>query len=243
MNKKKILITGFPHCGTTIIRAKVGECKNVYEQTMEFETPQHFSENGNYDFYVWKHPYLNAEFRNNSFSIKPTSSLKDVYIIPIIRNPWNVFSSMYRKSKLTNDSFSIYNNNQGFSLSYYQNAAEVIYDAMQNNYDGVYPIRYEDIFKNNFQALKDIFNKIGLEYDDSIFQSRTKEYTFNNCKLSNEHNSSLDYDRFDELRTWQINQPMENMNSSIELPEDFSKMIEKLDIVHKLGYSDPRITG
>jgi len=33
---KRILVTGYPHCGTTMLRAKIGDCKNTYEQIREF---------------------------------------------------------------------------------------------------------------------------------------------------------------------------------------------------------------
>jgi hypothetical protein len=136
--------------------------------------------------------------------------------------------------------FSIYDNRQLHSIAYYNNAASVISDAIQNNYKDVYPIKYEDIFNNNFQALKDIFDKIGLQYDDNIFETKTKEYKHNDCKYID------DYDKKDlqdgAYRMWQINQPFKNMNGDIILPDDFSELLANSPSVQKLGYSDPRIT-
>jgi 3'(2'), 5'-bisphosphate nucleotidase len=36
--------------------------------------------------------------------------------------------------------------------------------------------------------------------------------------------------------------PFENRNSDIILPDGFSELLEKSEIIKKLGYSDPRIT-
>ena len=44
------------------------------------------------------------------------------------------------------------------------------------------------------------------------------------------------------LRAWQINQPFQNMNADINLPDDFSEMLANSPSIQKLGYSDPRIT-
>ena len=236
---KEILITGFPHCGTTVLRAKLGECKNTYEEQKEFAEPAHYHPNMEYDFYVWKHPFIHEEFRNHTFSIKPQTKYADIIIISIIRNPWNVFSSLYKRSTQSGE-FSIYDNKQGHSLSYYNNAATVILDAMKNNYDNVYPIKYEDMFDNNFKALKSIFDKIGLEYNDSLFETNTKIHSQAKAKYIEDYDKLGKYDS--EYRTWQINQKFENRNSDINLPDDFSELLANSPIIQELGYSDPRIT-
>jgi hypothetical protein len=96
------------------------------------------------------------------------------------------------------------------------------------------------MFDNNFQTLKNIFDKIGLQYDDNIFETKTKEYKHNDCEYID------DYDKKDlqngEYRMWQINQPFKNMNTHIILPDDFSELLANSPSVQKLGYSDPRIT-
>ena len=92
MKPQRILVTGFPHCGTTILRAKIGDCKDVYDSVGEFAEPQNYSTNIPNKWFVWKCPFLHSEFRNNTFSIKKDTWLEHDIIIPIIRNPWNVFT-------------------------------------------------------------------------------------------------------------------------------------------------------
>ena len=237
---KQILVTGFPHCGTTVLRAKIGECKNTKEQSNEFNDVTEFHPNMPYDFYVWKTPVIPGEFRNHTFSVKEETKYKDTIIIPVILNPWNIFSSLYKRGIQTGQ-FSIYDNRQGHSLAYYNNACAIISDAFEKNYKDVYPIKYEEMFDNNYQKLKEIFEKIGLEYDDTIFETRTKEYKHNDCEYIDDYNKKDLQDG--SYRMWQINQPFQNMNSDINLPDDFSEMLANSPSIQKLGYSDPRITG
>ena len=236
---KKILVTGFPHSGTTILRAKIGECKNTYDCNYECVDPPNFYPAMQYDFYVWKHPFLDAPFRNHTFAIKPESKYADTIVIPIIRNPWHIFSSLHKRGTQSNE-FSIYDNRQGHSLPWYENTCEVIFDAFQKNYKDVYPIKYEEMFDNNFEKLRNIFDSIGLEYDTDIFEKKTKEFSHGDAMYVEDYNKNGKYDG--GLRAWQINQPFKNMNADINLPDDFSQMLANSPSVQKLGYSDPRIT-
>jgi hypothetical protein len=230
---KKILVTGFPHCGTTLLRALVGNCKKVYDQTVEFSEPQSYNPNMPYDFYVWKHPFLHREFRDFGFQHKPNTSYKDVIVIPIIRNPWNVFTSLHKRS-LKNGDFSVLDDRQGHSIPYYLNAAHRIYQAMENPIEGVYPIRYEDMFDNNFEKLKTIFDSIGLEYDDSTFDNSEKKFKHNHTGYIDGYDEKYD----NAYRAWQINQPLQNMNSEIDVPEQITERLLKDEVVKKLGYTN-----
>ena len=230
---KKILVTGFPHSGTTILRAMVGKCKSVYDNHIEFEDPANYNPNSKYKFYVWKHPTLPAIIRNNGYSIKDTNYLSDTIIIQIIRNPWNTFTSLYKRQTAFNE-FSIFDNNNGHSLGYWENSAHRFLENEENSYKDVYTIKYEDMFLDNFQKLKNIFDNIGLEYSDDIFT--------NNEVLKHNHSEYIeDYDKTGEIgefyRTWQINQPFQNMNGEVDLPDGFSDMLEQSNLVKLLGYS------
>jgi hypothetical protein len=237
---KTILVTGFPHCGTTILRAKIGECKNVFEHTTESHGIAISAKNIKYDFEVCKTPAIPTEFRNKTFSIKDSvEKYKDTIVIPIIRNPWYVFTSLHKRGLQTGE-FSIQDSKQLHSFPWFNNAAHVISDAFQNNYDNVYPIRYEDMFINNFEKLKEIFDKIGLKYDDNIFESKTKNYIHNNYKYIDGYDKNGKQDG--SYRAWQINQPFKNMNNEVDIPDELSDMLLKSKFIQKLGYSDPRIT-
>jgi hypothetical protein len=230
---KKILVTGFPHCGTTILRALVGNCKNVQDQSIEFGDPVNYDANSSFEFYVWKHPFLHREFRDFGFLHKPNTQFKDTIIIPIIRNPWNVFTSLHKRG-LHNEDFSVEDDRQGHSAPYYLNSAERIYEVMENPIKDVYPIRYEDVFENNFEKLKSIFDSIGLEYDDTTFDNSSKAFKHNNVSYVNDVKTKYD----NEYRVWQINQPIQNMNGEISVPIEIDKKLQQSSIVAKLGYKN-----
>ena len=124
-----------------------------------------------------------------------------------------------------------------FINSFEQTAADI---AIENKYEDVYTIKYEEMFDNNFEKLRNIFDSIGLEYDADIFSKRTTEYKHNGAEYVLDYDKEGNYD--DIYRTWQINQPFQNMNGNINLPDDFSQMIANSPIIQKLGYFDPRIT-
>jgi hypothetical protein len=230
---KKILITGFPHCGTTILRALVGNCKNVQDESKEFADPINYNPNGKHPFYVWKHPFLHTEFRNFGFQHKPNTKFNDTIVIPIIRNPWNVFTSLHKRS-IKNGDFSVLDDRQGHSIPYYLNAAHRIYEAMETPIDDVYPIRYEDMFDNNFEKLKNIFDCIGLEYDDTTFDNSEKKFKHNQTTYTENYDNIYD----NGYRTWQINQPLQNMNSEIDVPHQINERLSKDEVVKKLGYTN-----
>jgi hypothetical protein len=43
-----------------------------------------------------------------------------------------------------------------------------------------------------------------------------------------------------EFRTWQINQPFQNMNGEVNIPDELSDILENSPIIKQLGYTDPR---
>lgn len=233
------MVTGFPHCGTTVLRAKLGECKKTVDSDRESVDPPTFHPNMPFDFYVWKNPFLPTEFRNFGFSEKPNTKYKDTIVIPIIRNPWYVFSSLHKRGTQWKE-FSIYDSRQGHSLPWFENACERIFQAFENNYPDVYPIKYEEMFDNNFEKLRNIMDTIGMEYDPDIFFKRTRNFRHGDAEYVEDYNKNGKYDG--HYRAWQINQPFQNMNKDIDIPDDFSEMLKNSVSVQKLGYSDPRIT-
>ena len=108
-------------------------------------------------------------------------------------------------------------------------------------YPNLYSIKYEDFFPNDFQKLKELFDSIGLKYDDSIFYNRSKDYIhWHNTDYNNIDKFDVSYskDRY-EYRTWQINQPFQNMNNEVNIPTELDDMLKNSNIIQKLGYSNP----
>ncbi len=248
MDKKKLLITGYPFTGTTILKSKVGECKNVYEIVNEgFEIRNwdiQFS--GDKEFVAIKTPVLPLEIRvhgPNFLTTNPPNSIyKDYYIIFITRNPWNVFSSIIKAgfdplAHITNHHLIEYN----FTISEYLVSAEMFLEASKINNKKIFSIRYEDLFIENNKKIKHIFDEIGLIYDEIIFQNKSKKYQFRTDLNYNDGDKPEGYN-LGEMRTWQINQPFQNMNSSdINIPDELNRLLTESPFVRELRYTDPRI--
>jgi len=249
MNKQKILITGFPHTGTSILKSKMGECKNLYEIPIEYFSvmPKDLHNAKDKNFVLVKSPVIPIEIRANKLEnlINAKKEYSDYILIFVIRNPWNVFTSVIKAgyNPLTkngpNSTFDYH-----MSIGEYEAAGKIFLDANEKNYPNVYTIKYEDFFVNDFINLKNLFNSIGLEFDDTIFYQKSKNYI---------HVPGINFDSIKEnptytengqrvVRTWQINQPFQNMNNEVNIPDELDKILKESHIVRELGYFDPRIT-
>ncbi|MEY4331762.1 MAG: Sulfotransferase domain [Bacteroidota bacterium] len=248
--KKKILITGFPHTGTSILKSKIGECSNVWE--FPYETPivkpEYHTYAGDKEFILVKYPMLPIEIRaNNLIKITKDSIYDDYIIIFVLRNPWNVYNSIIKAggNPLNNLPPNSGNNDYYFKVSEYEASAQHFLEAQNKElYPNLYCIKYEDFFPNNFEKLKELFDSIGLEYTDDIFYNRSKDYIhWDKINLKDIDNSNVSYtkDRY-EYRTWQINQSFKNMNGEVNIPDELSDILKNSNIIRELGYTDPRIT-
>ena len=251
MNKKKILITGFPHSGTSILKSKIGECSNVYECPFEspIVTQNHIAEFGDSEFILVKYPMLPIEIRaNHLIKVTKDSIYQDYIIIFVNRNPWNVFTSVIKSGGNPLNGLPPNSGNPDYHIKVEEyEAASTHFLSAQNRelYPNLYSIKYEDFFPNDYKKLRELFDEIGLEYTEDIFYNRSKDYIHWQGKdyaNIDESNISYEKDRF-EYRTWQINQPFQNMNSEVNIPDGLSDILKNSNIVQELGYSDPRITG
>lgn len=232
-NIKKILVTGFPHCGTSILRAKIGDATNVYEQTVESVFPIE-SELDNYaksdkEFFLWKDPILRWDLTQNGFGDKLNTPYKDDIIVAIIRNPYYVFTSQIKREL---DPFST----QFHTVYDYIKFAQLFLEAKDKMFPNVHCVRYEDLFENDFFEIKSIMNKIGLLFEDTIFYQKNKIYTMNiepiKIRKKSKHGT-------DEYRVWQMNQPFENFNNKtkIKLPNELVEIFKSSEEITKLGYN------
>ena len=248
MSKKKILITGFPHTGTSILKSKLGECANVYEWAYEapIVNPNMINASGDAEFVLIKYPQIPVEIRaNHLMKVTRDSIYQDYKIIFIIRNPWNVFTSIvksgYNPIKKIESHFDTEYHVQ---VGEYLAACEKFLNARNNkeNYPNIFTIKYEELFLNNSENLFHLMDSIGLIYNEDILNVRTKDYIhWQGEAYKNIDENLLDYrkNKF-QYRTWQINQPFQNMNGEVDIPDELSEILENSPIVQKLGYTDPR---
>jgi hypothetical protein len=218
----KIIIFGFPHCGTTIIRSIIGHIKNVYEYIYETNSvTDEMLEKG--DIVVIKDPFM----RDYYF----TDKYKDYIKIFIIRNPYYVFSSLNKRFHMDKLPKNHY-------FSEWERTVErwLEYKGEPN----FYCIKYEDLFANDFLCMRIILDDIGLEYNNDIFNNMDKDNRHGNFQIrwirgqppNKNHNS---------YRAWQINQPFENMNipNKIDLTDDQINIITESKMTQAIVYSLP----
>ena len=176
MNKKKILITGFPHTGTSILKSKMGECSNVYEYPYESPIITNDYLLGDEEFALVKYPILPIDIRaNHLMKVTRDSIYQDYIIIFVNRNPWNVFTSVIKSgSNPLNGLPPNSNTEYHIKVEEYIAASTHFLDAQNKElYPNLYSIKYEDFFPNNYEKLRNLFDDIGLEYTEDIFYNRS----------------------------------------------------------------------
>ena len=205
---QKILICGFPHSGTSILKSIFGHIEEVEEIQGECES---INTTSNKKFILCKSPFTHRKFFSEEY--------KDYIKVFIIRNPLFVFSSLNKRFNYNipgNHNFNVYINTIRRFIKY------------KNNFEkNIYTIRYEDLFENDYHKLKEIFNNIGIQYDDNIFNNT--KYTNVICpgvKLVDEKPKNTDHAKY---RTWQINKPFISNNDISKL--DLSD-VQKEEIIN-----------
>lgn len=197
MPTQKILLFGFPHTGTTIFRNIMGHIEDVDEMLCESRTAFKATDK---PFIVVKYPFTWDQFFRDEY--------KDYIKIFVVRNPLWVFSSL----------------NKRFSNNIPADHNMWSYFAVLNNFvkykenpiPNTYLIRYEDMFDDNYAAMRSIFDQIGLTYTDRIF---------NNTEFTNIAQSTSgaipveepEHTNHNMYRAYQVNQPFVNNNTMDKL--------------------------
>jgi hypothetical protein len=203
---KKILIFGFPHCGTSILKSIIGHVDNVeeiYNETKEI------NKDTDKEFLLCKWPFTNKVFFEKKY--------EDYIKIFIIRNPLFVFSSLNKRFN--------YKIKENHSIDEYINVITQFIKYRNNPHNNIYTIRYEDLFDNNYKELRILLDNLGLEYTDDIFDN--SKYT--NIHALGEKIESIKPDNSEhtKFRTWQINQPFVSNNdiSKLDISESQKEKI------------------
>jgi len=208
----KIIIFGFPHCGTTILKSIIGHIDEVQEIIPECS---YIEQKITKKFAVCKTPFTRGHF----FS---SSSWSDYHKIFIIRNPFYVFSSLNKRHSFNIDKeHSIENYNETVKMfQYFKYICKI---------PNTYLIRYEDIFDNDYQELKNILNSIGLNYTNNIFDNSKYEnivdINYKNIPIE----KKPDNKEHGKYRTWQVNQPFVNNNTPSKINITYEQAQKLLD--------------
>ena len=201
---QKVIIFGFPHSGTSILKSIIGHCDNVEEVINERNT---IKNNSDKDFIVCKYPHTLDSFF--------TSKYDDYIKIFIIRDPRYVFSSLNKRLN--------YNLNNIHSIKQYIKTIKNFSKNLITPRKDIYCLKYEELFPNNFKVLRDMFDSIGFQYTDKVFDNSQYENSIHKgSKIPKELPENKDHLRY---RMYQINQPFKNMND-----------VKKLDLTKEQLY-------
>lgn len=204
-SSQKILICGFPHCGTSILKSIIGHIDCVEEIYDETDV---INKKSNKNFILCKTPYTKDIFFDKPY--------KDYIKIFIIRNPLFVFSSLNKRFNKIPDTHNFH---------CYINTLKKFIKYNNNSEKNIYTIKYEELFKNDYEELKKILNQCRIKYDNNIFDnSKYKNVIISNTKILDKKPPNKNHA---EYRTWQINQPFKLNNdiSKIDLNDELREKI------------------
>lgn len=215
---KKIIISGFSHTGTTVLRSIIGHIPGVYEVKTECkyittEIEKEALEAGKKAILIKTTEYTRAE------------DYEGYYRILLIRDPRYVFSSIFRRQ----GSFT-----EKQTFKEYKKRLNQWLNTLHS--DTSINFRYEDLFENDFEAIRNALRKIKIRYSKRIFDnSNFTNLTGQIEQVPEERPEETDHGKF---RVWQINQPLKMMNDpeKINLPDRTLKAIEGSELIKKAGY-------
>tara|TARA_X000000950_G_scaffold275484_1_gene361962 strand:- start:297 stop:1001 length:705 start_codon:yes stop_codon:yes gene_type:complete len=218
---QRILIFGFWHCGTSILKSIIGHAKEVDEVIDERDKlPKVISP---YKFSLCKSPLTQEKFFEGEYK-------KDYQRIFILRNPVWVFSSLNRrfKGKIPKD----------HSIELYERAAKKFLYYRENPQDNLYTILYEELFEDNHKKIKEILDFIGIKWENqNIFDNKGfKNQIVTGLKGHIPKKEPSQLGKHGDFRQWQINQPFRNMNDKekIQISQKQKQKMLKSKAITKL---------
>ena len=211
---KRILIIGFPHCGTSILKSIIGHIEDVEEIVNEVSSIDYIGENKyklsnknivttSKKYILAKWPFIEDDFFGPAY--------KDYIRIFIIRNPVYVYSSLNRRFNGRAD--------KHHHVGKYENTCRKFIEYRTTPVKDVYTIKYEEIFEDaNYTRLCQILDNIGFLYDMKIFDNSlyTNRHTVKIPvdRVPKDYDPNMDHEMY---RTFQINQPFLNNNNDTKL--------------------------
>lgn len=251
----KILIIGFPHSGTTVLRAKMGDCENSIELTTESDYVDAVMATNIPDqsiiaktTNIVTNRAIKQFFEPDGLAPEDNTFYHDYHIVSIIKNPYEIFGSISRRfegEKLNNIDTKVH----GFST--FERFAQFWLKYRDGSEPRYHCIKYEELFDNNFSCLKNLFSKIGLEYKENIFKEKQGHYALQDVSMLQAKNIEESYIKNDKrpldsdnsvYRAWQVNQkfqPMTKPESYKDIPSELLQRIKDSETVKELGYLPP----
>ena len=227
----KVLITGFPHSGTTILRAILENIDCVYAHPWESGVASSavckkaIKEKASH--VVVKCPNINESFFDADHEI-----YKDYKKVFIIRNPYYTYASL-NKSKTAN--------NPGVRMEDWQKTAQYWLALEEEKRDDVICVKYEDLFARSFEGIQRVISGLGIkDYDPAVYEENEKySHKVNDITGELSCNSTSRINDHVKFRRWQIHQPFKcaNQPSGLHLKWEQVQVISNMIEPTVLGYT------
>jgi len=213
----KILIHGFPHSGTTLLRKIIGSVDGIYEvknETFKITDKEIKDADG-------KIILIKFAFSYTTFYTKEYDDFIKIYLI---RNPYYIYSSL---NKRFNNKIP-FNHNIDRCLNTINN-----FMLIKNTVKNTFFIKYEEMFDNNFCLIRNIFETLKIPYTNEIFKN--KEVLKYNNMPSEENKTHSEY------RLWQIQQPYiyKDTNRPVYLTKEQIEILDNSEIMKRIKYNKP----
>jgi len=239
--KEFVLVCGVPHGGTTIVRKLIGNIDGVYDHPNEIDAimginPSTFLkkiEKTDHKAIVVKSP----------FTPKNITKHKDFKIVFILKNCFDLYGSYRKRFKTESHYTKTYVDRYG--IASYNTLAGIWLNIRKNpdSFPNIYPIKYEEMFDNDYSKVKDLVRWLGFEWEDSIISSDrvAGHQNWHNRPIPKVDNpDTLKNTGADNvpLRYWQINQPFQDMTGKSKhyIFKNTKMQLDKLPILKELDY-------
>tara|TARA_R110000744_G_scaffold157499_11_gene273345 strand:- start:1090 stop:1794 length:705 start_codon:yes stop_codon:yes gene_type:complete len=217
----KIVVVGFPHCGTTILRKLIGNSPEVHDiqhETLTIPNIDIKEENA-----VIKFPCDDIDSWLGNYT--------DFKVVAIIKSPFDVFGSINRRF---NGQGSV-----GHTIPDWDKYAKSFIKHTEKPVDNLYGVRYEDLFTNSYEQVQNIYKFLGLQFNEDIITTKRDVYMSPCVDIPLEQPQDCTNGvRHAQYRTWQTNQLFKNKTGESReyLSDEQEEIISSLETTKKLKY-------
>jgi len=219
--RTKILVTGFHHSGTSILRKIIGNHTDIKDIIHEVSFREVMYPNTAERVCVMKAPNCdNRVFRACKIA-------KHIKIVCIVRDPRDVFVSLQKRS------------GGEYNLEKFKKEwCQCVHNSLAiSKWSNGYLVRYEDLFKNDNEEVKKLFLWLGFAYDRSIItKNKDRMVPIVAKRVPSGEPPRIEQELF---RSYQINQEFRQMSGQYvrELSHEKRANIENDPLVRALMVS------
>lgn len=207
---KNIIVTGFPHSGTTILRKIIGNHPKVHDIGREcYQIDKKHLREAKQKNKGKQHPTTHIVIKGpwGSKVFQKLESYSDYKVVCILKNPLDVYASLavrFKDEKMP----------QKYNFEHWEEFAKIfIQKSTSTMYKNIYFVLYHDMFDQNYFTLKKLFSWLDLTWKDKVVTDNcTRRIPINSYYIPTNKPSRQENEKF---RSWQTNQAFQNHTNTI----------------------------